>query len=115
MERAQARHARRLAPVRHGRVEAGEDRRAQRPDDLLLDDPAAEELIFRVLRKSPTERQKSSRRSTPKWLAPCSSTVLVRPPQARASALPFSAGVTSSFSASTNSAGTSTPGARAAL
>ena len=39
--RAQARHAHRLAPVRDGRLEAGEDGRAERPHDLLLDHPRA--------------------------------------------------------------------------
>ena len=40
VERAQARHAHRLAPVRHGRLEAGEKGGAQRPHHLFLDDPA---------------------------------------------------------------------------
>ena len=37
-ERAEARHAHRLARLRHGRLEAGEGARRQRPQGLLLDD-----------------------------------------------------------------------------
>ena len=38
IEGAQARHAHRLARVRHGRLEAGADARRRRPEGLLLDD-----------------------------------------------------------------------------
>ena len=34
-------HAHRVARVRHGRLEAGEGARRQRPQGLLLDDPEA--------------------------------------------------------------------------
>ena len=40
-ERAQARHAHRLARLRHGRLEAGEGARRRRPQGLLLDDSEA--------------------------------------------------------------------------
>src|SRR5262249_9219793 len=39
VEGPEARHAHRLAPVRDGRLEAAEDRRGERAQDLLLDDP----------------------------------------------------------------------------
>ena len=47
-ERAEARHAHRLARVRHGRLEAGEGARRRRPQGLLLDD--SEEVGLRGLR-----------------------------------------------------------------
>ena len=40
-ERAEARHAHRVARVRHGRLEAREGTRRQRPQGLLLDDSEA--------------------------------------------------------------------------
>src|SRR6185436_6770168 len=47
--RAQARHARRLAPVRHGRLEAGKEARAERPDHLLLDHSGAQEMKIEIV------------------------------------------------------------------
>src|SRR5439155_1744195 len=46
VERAQAGHAHRLPPVRHGRMAPGEAGRAQWPDDLFLDDPGEEAIAM---------------------------------------------------------------------